>query len=85
MHLLAKVFALKQLSLDCVACYETGFFGVGSNELLTKSMKQVLKELRPQMVPLTELKTNPEMDMSYLSAIGNEYGDIYETQLDWAM
>ncbi len=35
MHLLAKVFALKQLSLDCVACYETGFFGVGSNEILT--------------------------------------------------
>ena len=23
--------------------------------------------------------------MSYLSAIGNEYGDIYETQLEWAM
>jgi len=48
-------------------------------------MKKVLEELRPHMVPLTELKTNPEMDMSYLSAIGNEYGDIYETQLEWAM
>ena len=37
------------------------------------------------MISLTELVTTPEMDMSYLSAIGNEYGDIYETQLEWAM
>jgi len=37
------------------------------------------------MIPLTELDTTPELDMSYLFAIGNEYGDIYETQLEWAM
>ena len=49
------------------------------------SMKQALKDLRPHMIPLTELDTTPELDMSYLSAIGNEYGDIYETQLEWAM
>jgi Acyl-CoA oxidase len=48
-------------------------------------MKQALKDLRPHMIPLTELDTTPELDMSYLSAIGNEYGDIYETQLEWAM
>lgn len=71
--------------IDSVVCYETGFFGVGSNELLMTGMKKVLKELRPHMVSLAELDTTPEMDMSYLSAIGNEYGDIYETQLEWAM
>ena len=58
---------------------------MGANELLMSSMKQALKDLRPHMIPLTELDTTPELDMSYLSAIGNEYGDIYETQLEWAM
>jgi hypothetical protein len=42
-------------------------------------MNKALLELRPHMIPLAELKTNSEMDMSYLSAIGNEYGDIYES------
>jgi len=79
MRILARVFALKQLSLDSAACYETGFFGKGSNELLMASMKKALTELRPHMVPLTELETMSELDMTYLSAIGNEYGDIYET------
>ena len=37
------------------------------------------------MIPLVELNTTSEFDMSYLSTIGNEYGDIYESQLDWAM
>jgi hypothetical protein len=42
-------------------------------------MKECLIELRPHMVSLVELNTRSEVDMSYLSAIGNEYGDIYET------
>jgi len=49
------------------------------------AMKESLNELRPHMVSLVELNTRSESDMSYLSAIGNEYGDIYETQLEWAM
>ena len=73
------MFALKQLLIDCAACYEAGFFSRGSNELLMSTMKTTLKDLRPHMIPLTELNTTPEMDLSYLSAIGNEYGDIYET------
>jgi len=79
LRLLAKVFALKQLLLDSAVCYETGFFGSGSSELLTESMNKSLQELRPHMVPLTEMNSTSEMNMSYLSAIGNEYGDIYET------
>lgn len=37
------------------------------------------------MVPLVELDTDSNQDQTYLSCIGNEYGDIYETQLEWAM
>ena len=48
-------------------------------------MKIALNELRPHMISLVELHYDSEIDMSYLSAIGNEYGDIYETQLEWAM
>jgi hypothetical protein len=37
------------------------------------------------MIPLVELNMDDLIDMSHLSAIGNKYGDIYETQLDRAM
>jgi hypothetical protein len=37
--LLAKIYALKQLSLDCQACYETRYFGPGSKELLLDATK----------------------------------------------
>ena len=37
------------------------------------------------MIPLVELKPNEIFDKSYLSAIGNKYGDIYERQLELAM
>lgn len=39
-------------------------------------------ELRPQMIPLIEATGFP--DELLCSAIGNSYGDIYETQLQWA-
>ena len=76
------MFALKQLSLDSDALYETGFFGKGSKPLLLDSMKKLLIELRPHMIPLVELKSDEYEDFSYLSAIGNKYGDIYERQLE---
>ncbi len=37
------------------------------------------------MIPLVELDTDELRDKSYLSAIGNKYGDIYEMQLELAM
>lgn len=78
MDLLAKIFALKQLTMDCDALYETGFFSSGSKSFLLDSMKRATIELRPHMIPLVELQTNELLDLSYLSAIGNKYGDIYE-------
>ena len=48
-------------------------------------MNTILIELRPQMIPLVELKSDELQDQCYLSAIGNKYGDIYEKQLELAM
>ncbi len=79
------MFALKNLSTDSSACYETGFFGSGSNDLLLQTMKLALVELRPHMVCLTELNLDELYDMSHLSSIGNKWGDIYENQLEKAM
>ena len=73
-------FALNEVRSDCTNLYESGFFGEGSSELLEGAYKQTLTDLRPQMVPLAEL--NPES--STPSTIGNEYGDIYELQLQTA-
>ena len=83
--LLGRVFALKQLTLDSAALYECRYFGPGSRELLVESMKLAVKEVRPHIVPLTELTTTEEQDLTYMSAIGNKYGDIYERQLELAM
>lgn len=85
MLLLAKIFALKQLSIESTACYETGFFASGSQPLLLDAMKKALTELRPHMISLTELDSDELYDMSHLSSIGNKWGDIYESQLENAM
>lgn len=37
------------------------------------------------MIPLVELDSDEYKDKSYLSAIGNKWGDIYEAQLERAM
>ena len=42
----------------------------------------LIKELRPQLIPLAEIQMFPDEVLP--SAIGNSYGDIYETQLRWA-
>jgi Acyl-CoA oxidase len=58
MLLLAKIFALKQLSLDSIACYESGFFSTGANNLLLETMKFAVTELRPYMIGLVELDSD---------------------------
>ena len=47
-----------------------------------EAQKQLLKELRPQALNLVEALKLP--DSLLMSAIGNQYGDIYETHLEWA-
>lgn len=83
--LLAKIFTLKQLTMDASILYETGFLKSGAKPLIAAAMQKLLTELRPQMIPLVELKTDEIKDMSFMSAIGNKYGDIYERQLELSM
>ena len=61
---------------------ETGFLGKGSGKLMDQALKQLLTDLRPQMVPLVEV-SDKFTDFT-LSSIGNKYGDIYETQFECA-
>ena len=50
--------------------------------LLREAYEQLLKTLRPHVIPL--LETNKQRDSTLLSTIGNEYGDIYEKAWDVA-
>jgi hypothetical protein len=52
--------------------------------MIEEGLYSVLKELRPYMVDLVELRPD-YTDGSYLSSIGNEWGDCYERQLEMAM
>lgn len=53
--------------------------------MIADAMQDCLTKLRPMMIPLVELHSDEYNDKSYLSAIGNKYGDIYERQLELAM
>jgi hypothetical protein len=78
MELLAKVFALSELTTDCQQCFASGYFADKSAYInLHEAYKLVLRQLRPLMVPLVEVMYIP--DNVLVSAIGNYHGDIYET------
>lgn len=79
MNNLARLFAVHQLILDSAPCYESGFFRLGSAQLLNDAAKKLVTLIRPQMVPLIE--SFGVADSMIVSSIGNSYGDIYETQL----
>ena len=77
-----KTFALKQLLLDNSGLYENGYFNRGSARLLDLAFRQMLTEMRPQMLSFVE--TFPESHEFVPSTIGNAYGDIYEFQFETA-
>mmetsp|Transcript_92980 Transcript_92980/g.128119 ORF Transcript_92980/g.128119 Transcript_92980/m.128119 type:complete len:181 (-) Transcript_92980:46-588(-) len=80
--LLQRVFCLNEIIEDSQALYESGYFTKGQFTLAKKAFQETLVELRPMMIPLVE--TFSVDDNQLQSAIGNSYGDIYETQLQWA-
>lgn len=81
---LCALYALNQLNMDCRVCYETGFFKTGINysDMILDAMKQLNLEIRPYALVLLEVYG--AKDEMLQSAIGNSYGDIYETHLEWA-
>lgn len=66
----------------CSIGYSVGYFKSDATGQLNNAYKELLRRIRPQFIPLIELL--PYTDNSLCSAIGNSYGDIYETHLDWA-
>jgi len=64
------------------AGYEAGYLGAGSSDLMDEAVKVLLKRIRPVAIPLVEMVEMP--DDYLMSAIGNSYGDIYETHFKWA-
>ena len=79
---LARVHILCDLIKDCGPVYEAGYFAPSAHSNLKKALEQVIKKLRPQMLPLAEVPYST--DEFNPSSIGNSYGDIYETQFEWA-
>lgn len=65
-----------------VAGYDSGYFKAGDRRLVQGAIALLLKRIRPQAIPLIELANIP--DHTLTSAIGNSYGDIYETHFEWA-
>jgi hypothetical protein len=80
---LCILYGLTHLRKDISVCYESGFFaGAPFSTFIDEAVKHVLKELRPYVISLIECYTIA--DEVLVSAIGNSYGDIYETHLRWA-
>ena len=79
-----KAFALRSLLLDSQTLYECGFFAKGSGRQVDLAYRESLKQMRPQMLPLVESFSKAGDTKFVPSTIGNEYGDIYEMQLDTA-
>ena len=81
---LCRLYGLTQIKIDPAVCYQTGYFDRGEqiNDFLIEAIKVLLKEIRPQAVNVVESMKVPDFYLQ--SAIGNSYGDIYETHLEWA-
>ena len=82
MNILIAMVGLHELKTDSAPLYECGYFSSGSHTVIEDALKIVYVKLRPYMVGLVECFERS--DNSLTSAIGNSYGDIYETQLEWA-
>ena len=65
--------------------FETGYFKAGTLDLLDDALKILLSRIRPMIIPLAETLLAPFFPNEVLmTAIGNSYGDIYETHFEWA-
>ena len=69
---------------DSHGLFECGYFQAGTrySEMILEAIKEVNRQLRPRILSIIEIYTMS--DTTLQTAIGNSYGDIYETHLDWA-
>merc|ERR1712167_565997 len=82
LDLLLKIFILDSLNQTSAILLSSGYMTPKAFALLLQALDHCIKEVRPQMVSLVEAQGFA--DEVICSAIGNSYGDIYETQLEWA-
>ena len=78
------LYGLYYFSKDLVACYESGYFNTSVDypSLILNAINKLNLAIRPQALSLVESIWVHDDDLQ--SAIGNSYGDIYETHLKWA-
>ena len=79
---LSVLVALRFVSEYEQVAFDSGYLKPGDHALIGEAFKLMLAKLRPQAIPLVELMSIP--DEVLCSSIGNSYGDIYETQFEWA-
>mmetsp|Transcript_3548 Transcript_3548/g.5346 ORF Transcript_3548/g.5346 Transcript_3548/m.5346 type:complete len:244 (-) Transcript_3548:69-800(-) len=80
---LCTLYGLTTLNNETTSGFEAGYFtDRNTSAWLLEAIKRVNLQLRPQVLNIIECI--PMSDMTLMSAIGNKYGDIYETHLKWA-
>ena len=81
---LSLLYGLCQLNEDAHSCYQSGYFtsSINYSTMILEAIKETNRRIRPQALNIIEsIGLN---DDTLCSAIGNSYGDIYETHLEWA-
>merc|ERR1712127_137703 len=79
---LGKIYVLDCIKKDPSPIHDSGFFGPHAGRNMAAAIAKLNGELRPQMLSLVETYYIPNHMIP--STIGNYYGDIYNTQYEWA-
>ena len=77
LELMCKIYCIESLMRNSAIVFSAGYMVSGTHKLPHQAMDIMIKELRPQMIPLIEVQK--WTDETLPSCIGNSYGDIYET------
>lgn len=68
------IFGLEQIHLNATPLQESRYLGRGQYGMSVAALDAMIKKVREQAIPLVEAA-----GFEPVSAIGNKYGDIYET------
>lgn len=77
-----KLLAANDLVNNSVSLHTSGYFSQDHQDILREYYKNTLKEFRPHALNIIESYFHSDNVLN--SCIGNQYGDIYEQQLEWA-
>lgn len=79
---LGRIWAINSIMENVGPIFDAGYFAPSVSMRMNEALDIMVRKLRPQLIPLVELKA--ASDLVVPTNIGNSYGDIYETQLEWA-